>query len=49
MTTSMGGLVSVSSGVVGLVFTSFCSYGEMGVLLSVQITAESEDRLEEIA
>ena len=49
MTTSMGGLVSVSSGVVGLVFTSFCSYGEMGVLLSVQITTESEDRLGEIA
>ena len=48
MTISMGGSVSVSSGVIGLVVTSFCSYGEMGGSLSVQITADSGDRLGEI-
>ena len=44
MTTDSGRLVSVSFGVIGLVVTTFCSYGEVGELLSVQITTDSGDR-----
>ena len=47
VTASLGGSVSVSLGVVGQVFISLCSYGKVGTLSSVRITANSGDRLGE--
>ena len=46
--TSMGGSVSVGSGVISLVVTNFCSYGELRVWSLVRITIDSGDLLGEI-
>ena len=49
MTTSVGSSVSVSSGVISLIVTNFCSYDEMGGSSSVWITADSGNRSGETA
>ena len=48
MTVSVGRPVSVGSGVVGLVVTNLCSYGDVAGGSSVQIVADSGDRSGEI-